>query len=73
MTVYLNNIKGSIDEMDELFDKAEKFSVRHYEMKPENDNWEIVIRCNEEIAPFIKRRKTLKSLLKLDKTFGQSK
>lgn len=67
MTIYLNNIKGSIKEMEELFDNATKFSVRHYEMKIENDNFEMIIRCNEEIAPKIKRRKTLKSLLKLDK------
>ena len=67
MTIYLNHIKGSIEEMENLFDNATKFSVRYFEMKPENDNFEIIIRCNEEIAPKIKRCKTLKALLRLDK------
>jgi hypothetical protein len=75
MTIYLSNIKGSLEEMDELFDKAKQLSVRLYEYddKPNNRSFNITIRCNDEIVPKIKRIKTLKSLIKLDKTFGQIK
>jgi hypothetical protein len=75
MTIYLSNVKGSLEEMEELFDKAKQLSVRLYEYddKPNNQSFNITIRCNDEIVPKIKRIKTLKSLIKLDKTFGQVK
>ena len=68
MTVYLSNVKGDLSVMEFLFERAEAFSIRHYTpAKKNNDNFDITIRCNEEVAETIKSKRTLISLLKLCK------
>ena len=65
MTLYLTNIKGSINEMENIFDNATQLSVRYYEPSKKNpNNFDITIRCNEDVAKLIKRKRSVKSLLK---------
>ena len=65
MTVYLNRIKGTYEEMNELFETA---NVRdfHAISYVGNDitNWKITIRCDEDFENNIKRKRTIKGLLK---------
>ena len=68
MTVYLSNVKGDLSVMEFLFERAESFSIRYYTpSKKNNDNFDITIRCNEDVAETIKRKRTLISLLELCK------
>jgi hypothetical protein len=64
MTLYLTNIKGTIEEMEDLFDNSTTISVRHYcPSKVDSDNFDIIVRCNEEQEPKIKRKRTLKGII----------
>ena len=66
MTVELKNIKGTEVEINDLFDNAETLSVRYFcPAKKDSNNFDITIRCNEEVAKLIKRKKSVKSLLKV--------
>jgi len=68
MKVDLKNIKGSIEDMEDLFDNAESLSVRYYcPAEKDRNNFDITIRCNEDVAKVIKKKRSVKSLLKADK------
>jgi len=68
MHVDLKNIKGSLEDMNNLFDDAERFSVRNYKPNEKNpSNFDITIRCGDELAKIIKTKKSLKSLIKISK------
>lgn len=68
MTIELNNVKGTADEMDDLFENGEPsqtISVRHFcPAKKDSNNYDIIIRCNEEVAKKIKRKQSIKGIVK---------
>ena len=65
MTVYLENIKGTFEEMDDLFENSTTVSVRNYEpSKFDRNNWDIIVRCNEEQKAKIGKKKILKNIIK---------
>jgi hypothetical protein len=63
MTVYLKNIRGTIKEMEELFDVDHTISVRFFEQNFQG-NFNITIRCNEDFESNLKFKKTIKGILK---------
>lgn len=66
MTVYLKNVKGSAEDMEKLFNDAKHLSIRYYKPAEKNkDNFDITIRCDEEMAKQIGKRRTLKPIMKL--------
>ena len=66
MTIYMNNIKGTLSEMDDLFCFPSLVSVRHYApAKKDNNNFDIIIRCDEDVAKLIKRKRSIKSINKI--------
>ena len=65
MTLYLENIKGTLDEVYDLFENSETVSVRHYApSRFDNNNFDIILRCNEEQKEKIGRKKVLKNIIK---------
>lgn len=67
MTIQINNLKGTIAEMNHLFENAKSFSVRYFCPSNANpNNFDVTIRCNELCAAKIKSKRTLSSLIKID-------
>lgn len=68
MTIEFSNIKGDYVQMNYIFEFAKTFSVRAFKPNETNpDNWDVTIRCNEDVAKVIKRKRTLKALVKHSK------
>ena len=65
MTLEMNNIAGTLEEMHDLFDNSTTISVRHFcPAKKNSENFDLIIRCNEEYCELIKRKRTLKGIIK---------
>jgi hypothetical protein len=69
MTIQLNNISGTVEQMNDLFDNAQSLSVRYFcPSNKDSNNFDITIRCNEDVAKSIKRKRSLSSIIKADKS-----
>lgn len=65
MTLELKNIKGTKEEMKNLFEKA---NIRLFQTSYNFNNvlfkWDIIIRCEENMATKLKKKRTIKGIMK---------
>ena len=68
MTLEMKNISGTLEQMNDLFENGEpsqRISVRHFgPASKDSNNFDIIIRCNEDVAEKIKRKKSINSIVK---------
>lgn len=74
MTTY-KTIRGTQEELEDLFDNATVFSVRYYNrLKRKGDTWDITLRFTDRdgLEKRIRRASTAKGLLSIEKEYSRS-